>query len=305
MAAPVRRVESCYNRAFQQQETGRSMAEDASETPVEQPTAPDLGVLHDYDYFDQSEGDHASAYVFELAGAGRRILELGAGSGAQTRFLAKDGKNIVVAADINAASVEKLRRITPHAYQVDLEKPAWTETFRGEGPFDTIIAADVLEHLYDPWSALATMKTLLAPEGDIIVSLPYIGNAAILGLISDDDFQYREEGLLDKTHIRFFGLRNIAQLHEHAGLKIIDARFVLRPPQTTEFHPHWNSLPPRVKAALTINPRSDIYQIVTKARRSECVTSPIDLMAAADRRCPPRRLTLRQRIAHALLGAEA
>ena len=81
----------------------------------------------------------------------------------------------------------------------------------------SIIAADVLEHLYDPWSALATMKTLLAAEGDIIVSLPYIGNAAILGLISDDDFQYREEGLLDKTHIRFFGLRNIAQLMSTRG----------------------------------------------------------------------------------------
>ena len=123
------------------------MAEDASETPVEQPTAPDLGVLHDYDYFDQSEATMRRPMYSSWRARGEGF-ELGAGSAAQTRFLAKDGKNIVVAADINAASVEKLRRITLHAYQVDLEKPAWTETFRGEGPFDTIIAADVLEHLY-------------------------------------------------------------------------------------------------------------------------------------------------------------
>jgi SAM-dependent methyltransferase len=269
-----------------------------------QPAAPDLAILHDYDYFDQSEGDHASAYVLELAGAGRKILELGAGSGAQTRFLAKDGKNIVYASDINAASVEKLKRFTPNVYHADIEKPAWPEIFQDKGPFDTIIAADVLEHLYDPWQALATMTTLLAPEGEIILSLPYIGNAAILGLISDDDFHYREEGLLDKTHIRFFGLRNIAQLHERAGLKMVEARFVLRPPQTTEFHQHWNSLPALAKAALTFNPRSDIYQVVTKARRQEYATASIDLIAAANRRCPPKPLSLRRRIAYALLGAE-
>lgn len=281
------------------------MNRDVDKMVTEPQASPDLTILHEYEYHDQSVGDFALAYVIQFAGASRKILELGAASGTQTSYLAADGKNTVVAADINAAAVEKLRRFTPHAYCVDLNAADWPQTFREEGQFDTIVAADVLEHLYDPWSSLAMMTTLLRPNGEIILSLPYVGNAAILGLISDDDFRYREEGLLDKTHIRFFGLRNIAQLHEHAGLKIVDARFVLRPPQTTEFHEHWNGLPQRLKAALTINPHSDIYQVVTKARRADDAIVPIDLLAAADRRCPPRKLSLRERIAYALLGQGA
>lgn len=269
---------------------------------VAEDTVPDLGALHDYDYSDQAVGDFALAYVLEMAGAGRKILELGAGSGAQTRFLAKDGKNHVVAADIHSSSVEKLRRFTPHAFQVDLNVRSWPELFRQDGPYDAIIAADVLEHLYDPWSTLATMKTLLVPGGEIILSLPYVGNAAILGLIGDDDFHYREEGLLDKTHIRFFGLKNIVQLHEGAGLKIVDARFVLRPPQTTEFHQHWNGLRKHVRVALNSNPRSNIYQVVTKARRSEDAVAAIDLLSAADARCPAKQQPLLQRLAFALLS---
>lgn len=282
------------------------MNDDVDKTAAERSTSPDLTIFHDYDYEndDRSVGDFAPAYVIEFAGAGRKILELGAGSGMQTKYLAAGEKNTVIAADINKASVEKLRRFTPHAYHIDLNDPTWPQTFAEEGQFDTIIAADVLEHLYDPWSTLATMMTLLRENGEIILSLPYIGNASILGLISDDNFHYREEGLLDKTHIRFFGLRNISQLHEDAGLKIVDARFVLRPPHTTEFHPHWNGLPQLLKSALTINPRSDIYQVVTRARRAEDAVASIDLLAAADRRCPPRKLTLRQRIAYALLGKE-
>lgn len=44
----------------------------------------------------------------------------------------------------------------------------------------------------------------------------------------------------------------------------------------TEFHMHWNSLPPRVKVAMTLNPPSNIYQVVTKARHLEDRATPVD-----------------------------
>ncbi|MDE2579370.1 MAG: class I SAM-dependent methyltransferase [Hyphomicrobiales bacterium] len=245
--------------------------------------APQIAKLHSYDYEIDLNGDNALAYVVAMAGSGRKILELGAGSGMQTQFLVRD--NSVVAADINPESVEKLRKFTPDALCVDLNAPDWTKALQAYAPFDTIIAADVLEHLYDPWTTLDAMKSLLAQDGEIIVSVPYIGNAAILGLIYDDDFQYRESGLLDKTHIRFFGLRNIVQMYDNAGLKITEARCVVIPPHQTEFHAHWNKLPKVVRSALTVGPHSDIYQVVTKTRRAERVSQPVDLFAAATQQC--------------------
>ncbi|QGM99283.1 class I SAM-dependent methyltransferase [Methylocystis parvus] len=264
--------------------------------------APDLGVLHDYEYQIDLNGDNALAYVVELAGAGKKILELGAGAGMQTQFLVKDKRNEVVAVEINPQSVEKLKRFTERVYSLDLNAPGWPDALDAEGKFDAIIAADVLEHLYDPWTAITEMKKLLKEDGEIIVSLPYIGNGAILGLLYEDDFDYREEGLLDKTHIRFFGLKNIEALHKNAGLTIADARIVLRRPEVTEFHASWNKLPKAVRAALTVSPHADIYQVVTTARRSETVATDFSLFDAAAKRCPPRRRTFLQRMGEMLLG---
>jgi 2-polyprenyl-3-methyl-5-hydroxy-6-metoxy-1,4-benzoquinol methylase len=269
----------------------------------EQPSAaaPDLGVLHDYEYEIDLHGDFPLTYVLEFAGSGKKILELGAGSGMQTQFLAKDGRNEVVAAEINPVSVKKLERYARRVYSLDLNDANWTSALAAEEKFDVVIAADVLEHLYDPWSALAEMKKVLTDDGVIIICLPYIANSAILGLLYEDDFEYREEGLLDKTHIRFFGLRNIESLHKNAGLTITDARMVLRRPEITEFHARWNRLPGRVRAALSMNPHGDIYQVVTTARRSETVSTDFSLLEAAALRCPPRRKPLLRRIAEALL----
>jgi len=48
------------------------------------------------------------------------------------------------------------------------------------GSVEAIIAADVLEHLYNPWQALQRLKPLLAPGGAIYISLPNIRNLNIL-----------------------------------------------------------------------------------------------------------------------------
>jgi len=263
---------------------------------------PDLGVRHDYEYQIDLHGDNALAYVAELAGSGKKILELGAGAGMQTQILVKEGRNEVVAVEINPGAVEKLKRYVDRVYPLDLNDPKWTSALADEGKFDVVIACDVLEHLYDPWTAIGEMKKLLSEDGEIIICLPHIGNSAILGLLYEDDFEYREEGLLDKTHIRFFGLRNIEALHKNAGLTITDARIVLRRPEVTEFHARWNHLPKRVRAALSISAHGDIYQVVTTARRSETVSTSFRLSEAAAKRCPPRRKPLLQKIAETLLG---
>ena len=43
-----------------------------------------------------------------------------------------------------------------------------------EAPFDCLIAADVLEHLVDPWAALRGAAAMLAPGATAVVSLPNV-----------------------------------------------------------------------------------------------------------------------------------
>lgn len=88
--------------------------------------------------------------------------------------------------------------------------------------FDTIIFADILEHLIDPWSTLKAATGYLANDGCIIVSIPnvrFIGT--IFNLIIKGDWPYRERGIHDKTHLRFFTFKAIKKMIRYADCKII------------------------------------------------------------------------------------
>ena len=81
----------------------------------------------------------------------------------------------------------------------------------------------------------------------------------------NSDFEYREYGLLDRTHLRFFGLKNIEALFAQANLKIIEARYVIKVPEETEFASGWARLPFPMRDVILNSPHSQIYQVVVKA----------------------------------------
>ena len=87
--------------------------------------------------------------------------------------------------------------------------------------YDVIIFADVLEHLIDPWAILSKATELLSPGGCIIASLPNIRHISTLNnLIWKGYWPYRDRGIHDRTHLRFFTKKNILELFKQADLKI-------------------------------------------------------------------------------------
>ena len=88
--------------------------------------------------------------------------------------------------------------------------------------FDVIIFNDVLEHMYDPWKVLIMTKELLTEEGIIVVSLPNIRHRSVLiDLIFKDKFQYRDQGILDVTHIRFFTETSMKKMLDDCGYEVL------------------------------------------------------------------------------------
>jgi predicted TPR repeat methyltransferase len=89
------------------------------------------------------------------------------------------------------------------------------------GPVHAIVMADVLEHLRDPAAVLRLAREALARDGLIFVSVPNIANITVrIGLLLGV-FEYRDRGILDFTHLRFYTRRTIRREIEKAGFSIV------------------------------------------------------------------------------------
>ena len=223
-----------------------------------------------YEYEFDLEGDSAAAKILRWVKDGSKVLEIGAGSGSIAIELKRNNNCHVTALDINPQFVERLGTICDAAYQIDLNDECWPEVLEDE-KFDVVIAADILEHLWDPWTTLSQIRALIKEDGDIIISLPHAGHCVVSACLINGDFDYQDGGLLDRTHIRFFALKNIQSLINNAGLGIVDAHFVVKRPESTDLAIQWNRLSAELRQVLLDNRHSCVYQVVvkTKAKHKE------------------------------------
>ena len=88
--------------------------------------------------------------------------------------------------------------------------------------FDCITFNDVLEHLLEPSAVLKLVKSKLSSNGIIIASIPnvrYISNLS--ELLLKKDWEYKDAGILDNTHFRFFTKKSMKRMFEHSGYKLL------------------------------------------------------------------------------------
>lgn len=231
--------------------------------------------IYDYQVLPGSVGTIVPGMVANDA----KVLELGTGPGAITKPLHAKGCR-VTGLEIDATAIPLVEPYCERVVQTDLNAAGWELAF-GDERFDAIVMTDVLEHLYDPWRALEAAVRLLKPDGSAVISLPHVAHSAILASLLHERFDYQPWGLLDRTHIRFFGLLNMQELIRGAGLKIVDADFVVKLPEQTEFASLWNKLPEDTRQVLSANPHGQVYQAVIKAMLVAAPVKEIDLMQVA------------------------
>ncbi|GJM00575.1 MAG: type 11 methyltransferase [Methyloligella sp.] len=236
---------------------------------------------HTYEYEVDLTSDSAPARVINMVGSRKRVLEVGAGPGSITKHLISTNKCDVVALEIDPTAIAKLEEFTDKIYSLDLNDPSWFHVLDDEDRFDIVIAADVLEHVQNPLRTLQGMVSLLRPGGEIILSLPHVGHCTIGACLLAENFRYQDWGLLDRTHIQFFGLTNINDLYENAGLGIIEAQFVVRTPRQTEFLDIWESITETGRQGLLTNPHGFVYQVVSRAKILDPHETAINLMNLA------------------------
>jgi 2-polyprenyl-3-methyl-5-hydroxy-6-metoxy-1,4-benzoquinol methylase len=90
-----------------------------------------------------------------------------------------------------------------------------------EGYFDVAYFNDVLEHLVDPYVVLAIIKDKLKSGGIVISSIPNMRFHKVLkNLVLHGDWEYKDDGILDRTHLRWFTKKSIRNMYENLGFTV-------------------------------------------------------------------------------------
>jgi 2-polyprenyl-3-methyl-5-hydroxy-6-metoxy-1,4-benzoquinol methylase len=166
-----------------------------------------------YEYFEDE-----NLALLRHSPRGGRVLDVGCGSGllgVRLRALGNTVWGIDSAEDIAELAAQRL----DHFVLADVTDGDRVAQLLGEERFDTIVFADVLEHLPDPVKALRSHQRFLTPGGRVLVSVPNIAVWNVrLGLLFGR-FEYTPTGTLDRTHLRFFTRANLLRALHEADLR--------------------------------------------------------------------------------------
>lgn len=215
---------------------------------------------------DPDAPNSAHAFMLRMVGWNRRVLELGAAHGHVTRALVAQN-NRVTAVEYDPEAATPLKAVAEEVVIGDLNSPETLSTL--SGPFDVVLAGDVLEHLLDPDSVLLQATSLLAPGGQVVISLPNIAHADVRLSLLEGRFEYNPWGLLDATHIRFFTYKTLQDLVKRAGLVITDMQRVRVPAFESELRVSRQSVPTAVVNEVLKDPEAETYQFVFTAVRAD------------------------------------
>lgn len=156
-----------------------------------------------------------------------RLLDVGCGTGATTAAVraARDvawAGGIEYLPDVAARAEGQFQRLwIGDAALADLEAEI------APGTLDLVLCLDVLEHMADPWTMVKRISAMLAPDGRLLISVPNIRHYRFIWrLLTKGDFHYRDFGLLDRTHLRFFVKATAAELGTCGGLELVEVSSV-------------------------------------------------------------------------------
>src|SRR3954470_21364741 len=136
--------------------------------------------------------------IRRYARKGGTLLDLGA-AGGELGAAVRDQFARTIGFEYNISCIAELREHFDQALVTDLEKVK-----KLPNRMQAIVIADVLEHLRDAPALLALIHQSLTPDGRLFVSVPNIANITVrLGLLFGI-FEYRDRGILDNTHVRFY-----------------------------------------------------------------------------------------------------
>ena len=220
-----------------------------------------MDLTHVYNRSVDPEGTDSLAKLSRLVRRGSTVLELGPATGYFTRFLTESLNCQVDCVEYSAEMAEHTRPVAREIWVGDLDELELGARI-DPSTYDFVIAADVLEHLKNPWRVMDMCRPLLKPDGRFLISVPNVGHAALVAELLSGRFEYRDEGLLDRTHLRLFTRKSVLDMLQQSGYRPRSIDRVEWMAERTEFNRVLENCPPRLRDYLLAHPDSLTYQFI-------------------------------------------
>lgn len=170
----------------------------------------------DYDSKPEGYFDHVRDEMLKyLPQSPKTILDVGCGSGAFAHLLKERTGAEVWGIEYMKEEARKAEVVLDKVFAGPCEESI------DELPnnfFDVIYFNDVLEHLPEPYLVLNKIKGKLAKNGVVISSIPNVRYyKTFFKILFKQDWKYEDQGIMDRTHLRFFTGKSIKRMYEEAG----------------------------------------------------------------------------------------
>ena len=208
---------------------------------------------------DEINPDSTHGRILSKIKPGSTILEMGCATGYMTKYMKEQMNCTVDIVEIDEEAYKTALQYARKGFIGNLSDPLWRMFFDKER-YDYILFADVLEHLVNPMTVLKSASELLKPEGQIIITIPNICHNDIMIRMFYDLFTYTNMGLLDCTHVHFWGLRDFVMQCDQIGLHAKECNCILRETSHTEQALPAENVDPDLLEVLKKRDFGEVYQ---------------------------------------------
>lgn len=230
-------------------------------------------------HVDPDAPNNPHGIALRLVGNGRRVLEIGCWVGHVTEHLVANG-NHVVGVERDPTAADEARQHATRVHVADLDTTALS-TIEDER-FDVILLGDVLEHLRDPSTVLRDLVELLEPRGRLVISVPNVAHVDVRLHLLEGRWEYQPDGLLDRTHLRWFTRAGLRALLDEVGF-VATQLDPVRQGRGASLLPVTPAVASTdVLRVIEADPDWDVYQFVVEARRRTDASEGHDALAPSE-----------------------
>lgn len=176
------------------------------------------GGLQNYDSHYELKVDPQSSHARLLEWVSRResgrILDLGCSSGHLGALFRQCGHHVT---GVDVTKLDGVATNLDDFVEADLNSGVPGHL---TGPYDVVVAADVLEHLVSPHVLLGSVHQCLGAKGSVFVSVPNFAHWYPRLRVLTGSFDYDRRGILDSGHVRFFTRKSFETLAHRSGFQV-------------------------------------------------------------------------------------